>query len=52
VALNILNFGPQASGQTIEADVIDCDFFDNPYTLSEHFLNGRIGFSGRAGLFS
>jgi hypothetical protein len=45
--MNILNFGPQASGQTIEADIIDCDFFENPYTLSEGI---RIGnFAGANG---
>jgi hypothetical protein len=45
--LNILNFGPQTSGQTIEADVIDCHFFDNDITLSEGI---RIGnFQGARG---
>lgn len=45
--LNILNFGPQASGQTIEADIIDCYFFDNDFNLSEGV---RIGnFQGARG---
>lgn len=45
--LNILNFGPQASGQTIEADIIDCYFFDNDLSLSEGV---RIGnFQGARG---
>lgn len=45
--LNILNFGPQASGQTIEADIIDCYFFDNDLNLSEGV---RIGnFQGARG---
>jgi hypothetical protein len=33
--LNILNFGPPTSGQTIEADVIDCYFFSNNVALAE-----------------
>lgn len=45
--INILNFGPPASGQTIEADVIDCDFFDNPYSLSEGIRVGN--FAGAVG---
>jgi hypothetical protein len=45
--LNVLNFGPQTSGQTIEADIIDCHFFDNHLNLSEGV---RIGnFQGARG---
>ena len=40
--LNILNFGPQTSGQTIDAEVIDSDFFENPYTLSEGIRVGNF----------
>lgn len=42
--LNILNFGPQTSGQTIEADIDDCYFFDNNATLIQSQTSGlRIG---------
>jgi hypothetical protein len=45
--LNVLNFGPATSGQTIEADIIDCQFFDNTLNLSEGV---RIGnFAGAYG---
>jgi hypothetical protein len=40
--LNILNFGPPTSGQTIEADVIDSYFFDNKVTLSEGIRMGNF----------
>jgi hypothetical protein len=40
--LNILNFGPPTSGQTIEADVIDSYFFDNKITLSEGIRMGNF----------
>ncbi|WP_395407227.1 hypothetical protein ACHMW6_11510 [Pseudoduganella sp. UC29_106] len=40
---NIRNFGPQTSGQTIEADVIDCDFFENPFGVSEGIRMGNFG---------
>jgi hypothetical protein len=45
--LNVLNFGPPASGQTIEVDIIDSHFFDNDLNLSEGV---RIGnFQGAVG---
>jgi hypothetical protein len=45
--LNVLNFGPATSGQTIEADIVDCEFFDNDVRLSEGV---RIGnFQGARG---
>ncbi|RSL18859.1 hypothetical protein EDE15_4464 [Edaphobacter aggregans] len=45
--LNILNFGPQTSGQTIEADIVDCYFFSNNIALAEGI---RIGnFQGAQG---
>jgi hypothetical protein len=45
--LNILNFGPPTSGQTIEADIIDCYFFSNNIALAEGI---RIGnFQGAQG---
>ena len=40
--LNIQNFGPQTSGQTIEADVTDCYFFNNNLTLSEGIRMGNF----------
>jgi hypothetical protein len=40
--LNVLNFGPQTSGQTIEADIIDCRFFDNDLNLSEGIRMGNF----------
>jgi hypothetical protein len=40
--LNVLNFGPQSSGQTIEADIIDCYFFDNDFNLSEGVRMGNF----------
>jgi len=40
--LNILNFGPQSSGQTLEADIIDCYFFDNDFNLSEGIRIGNF----------
>jgi len=40
--LNVLNFGPQTSGQTIEADIIDCHFFDNHFNLSEGVRMGNF----------
>jgi hypothetical protein len=46
-AVNLRNYGPQTSGQTIEADIIDCDFFDNVFGISEGI---RIGnFAGATG---
>ncbi len=45
--LNILNFGAATSGQTIDADIVDCYFFDNDLNLSEGI---RIGnFQGARG---
>jgi hypothetical protein len=40
--LNILNFGPQTSGQTIEADIIDCYFFSNNIALAEGIRIGNF----------
>lgn len=40
--LNILNFGPRSSGQTIEADVIDDYFFDNDFSQSEGIRMGNF----------
>jgi hypothetical protein len=40
--LNVLNFGPQASGQIIEADIINCDFHDNSLGLSEGVRLGNF----------
>lgn len=40
--MNILNFGPQSSGQTIEADVIDSYFFDNVLGVSEGIRSGNF----------
>ncbi|MDP9052641.1 MAG: hypothetical protein M3O31_18260 [Acidobacteriota bacterium] len=45
--LNILNFGPQTSGQTIEADIVDCYFFDNDFGISEGVRMGN--FAGATG---
>jgi len=40
--LNVLNFGPQSSGQTIEADITDCYFFDNDFNQSEGVRMGNF----------
>lgn len=40
--LNVLNFGPQTSGQTIEADIVDSRFFDNLLNLSEGVRLGNF----------
>jgi len=40
--LNVLNFGPQASGQTIEAEIVDSQFFDNVFNLSEGVRLGNF----------
>lgn len=45
--LNVLNFGPQSSGQTIEAEIVDSHFFDNVVNLSEGMRLGN--FSGARG---
>lgn len=45
--LNVLNFGPQASGQTIDAEIVDCYFFDNVFNLSEGVRLGN--FQGAVG---
>jgi hypothetical protein len=44
---NIRNYGPQTSGQTIEADIIDCDFFENTLSSSEGIRMGN--FAGATG---
>jgi hypothetical protein len=45
--LQVINYGPQTSGQTIEADVIDCYLFDNILGIGEGI---RIGsFVGAVG---
>lgn len=45
--LNVLNFGPAASGEIIEADIVDSYFFDNTYGISE---GARLGnFQGATG---
>jgi hypothetical protein len=38
----VLNFGPATSGQTIEADIEDCHFFDNDVNLSEGIRLGNF----------
>jgi hypothetical protein len=40
--LNVLNFGPAASGQTIDADIVDCYFFHNDFNLSEGIRLGNF----------
>jgi hypothetical protein len=45
--LNVLNFGPQTSGQTIEAEIVDSHFFDNVVNLSEGIRLGN--FAGARG---
>jgi hypothetical protein len=40
--LNILNFGPQTSGQTIDADIVDCYFFSNNIALAEGIRIGNF----------
>lgn len=40
--LNLLNFGPATSGQTIEAQVVDSQFFDNTEGLSEGLRAGNF----------
>ena len=40
--LNVLNFGPQTSGQVIDADIVDCQFFDNIFNLSEGVRLGNF----------
>jgi hypothetical protein len=40
--LNLLNFGPQTSGQTIEADVDDCYFFNNDIGIAEGVRFGNF----------
>ena len=40
--LNVLNFGPATSGQTIEAEVVDSQFFDNVISLSEGMRFGNF----------
>jgi hypothetical protein len=38
----VLNFGPQTSGQVIDADIVDCQFFDNIFNLSEGVRLGNF----------
>ena len=45
--LNVINFGPAASGEIIEADIDDHDFFDNRQGLSEGVRLGN--FQGAVG---
>lgn len=45
--LNLLNFGSQTSGQTLEAEVVDSQFFDNTLNLSEGVRMGN--FQGAVG---
>ena len=40
--LNVLNFGRDASNQTIEADIVDSHFFDNDENLSEGVRLGNF----------
>jgi hypothetical protein len=40
--LNVLNFGPLTSGQIIEADIVDSQFFDNVFNLSEGVRLGNF----------
>jgi hypothetical protein len=44
--LDILNFGPNSSGQTIEAEVIDSEFFDNPAGTSVGIRSGNFSNTG------
>lgn len=40
--LNVLNFGRAASGQILEADIVDCYFLDNNLDLSEGVRMGNF----------
>ncbi|HEX7088113.1 MAG TPA: hypothetical protein VF198_17265 [Vicinamibacterales bacterium] len=40
--LNVLNFGPATSGQVMEAEIVDCRFFDNTFNLSEGVRLGNF----------
>ena len=40
--LSVLNFGPQSSGRTVEADIIDNDFVENTFGLSEGLRIGNF----------
>lgn len=44
--LDIFNFGPNSSGQTIEADIIDSYFFDNPAGTSVGLRSGNFSNTG------
>ena len=44
--LDILNFGPKTSGQTIEADVVDSYFFENPFGTSVGVRSGNFSNRG------
>lgn len=39
---NLLNFGPQSSGQVPVVEVLDCHFFDNDFNLSEGIRIGNF----------
>ena len=45
--LNVLNFGPRTSGQTLDAEIVDSHFFDNVLNLSEGVRLGN--FAGAEG---
>jgi hypothetical protein len=40
--LNLINYGPRTSGQTIEADIIDSYFFENTLGISEGIRIGNF----------
>jgi hypothetical protein len=40
--LNVLNFGPWTSGQTIEAEIVDSHFFDNVLNMSQGVRLGNF----------
>jgi uncharacterized delta-60 repeat protein len=45
--LNALNYGPASSGETLEIDIIDNDFFDNTFGMAEGLSIGN--FDGATG---
>ena len=45
--LDIRNFGPAASGRTLEVDIIDSEFYNNTFGLAEGFRVGN--FAGATG---
>jgi hypothetical protein len=40
--LNVQNFGPRAAGHTLEADIVDCHFFDNDLNFSQGVRIGNF----------